>query len=340
MDAPATNSKPALPTDVSRLGGVMALTLFSALLLVSLLIVLRRLAGAMHIGPGWNVALFAVVLPLTAFGARRALLPYLAPLPASLLLALPTVALFSFAVALSDQRAPGIAGAVWLLVLAEEMIWWYAWRGRSTNGTDAVERATSSERHGDARVEDLVSDTPRNGHTPSGNGHTPNGKGTNGKGTPRHGHEDTQPEVRQLGLRDAWPRQTARPEVAGTQDGPGPPSFDDETEETLAPQTTQLFERTGVSGGESISGQLRIRFEPAEQTRDIYVSFCPPLATQPHAELWYLGGADCSVKLVEVCTYGIHAEARRKRPVDASAEVLLQIIASETRGEAHDEVDG
>ncbi len=328
MDAPATNSKPALPTDVSRLGGVMVLTLFSALLLVSLLIVVRRFAGAMHIGPGWNVALFAVVLPLTAFGARRTLLPYLGPWPASLLLALPTVALFSFAVALSDQRAPGIAGAVWLLVLAEEMIWWYAWRVRSPNGTEAVERATSSERHGGARVEDLVSDTPRNGHTPNGNG------------TPPNGLEDTQPEVRQLGLRDALPRQTARPEVAGTQDGPGPPSLDDETEETLAPQTTQLFERTGVSGGESISGQLRIRFEPAEQTRDIYVSFCPPLATQPHAELWYLGGADCSVKLVEVCTYGIHAEARRKRPLDASAEVLLQIIASETRGEAHDEIDG
>jgi len=328
MDAPATNSKPALPTDVSRLGGGMGLTLFSALLLVSLLIVVRRFAGAMHIGPGWNVALFAVVLPLTAFGARRTLLPYLGPWPASLLLALPTVALFSFAVALSDQRAPGIAGAVWLLVLAEEMIWWYAWRVRSPNGTEAVERATSSERHGGARVEDLVSDTPRNGHTPNGNG------------TPPNGLEDTQPEVRQLGLRDALPRQTARPEVAGTQDGPGPPSLDDETEETLAPQTTQLFERTGVSGGESISGQLRIRFEPAEQTRDIYVSFCPPLATQPHAELWYLGGADCSVKLVEVCTYGIHAEARRKRPLDASAEVLLQIIASETRGEAHDEIDG
>ena len=305
MDAPATNTKIAIPADVIRLVGIAMLTLFGSLLGISLLVMWRRAAGELRVDTDWSLLAYALALPLAAFASRHALIRPLPRLPAALLLTLPTLALLSFAFALTNHRALWLTLFVWLMVLTEEGCWWYSWlRPHGWRwGDERMPAGAVSIQRGPAEM-------GPNAIAP--NAVTPNAVTPNAVTPSQH--------------------------VSLAVEAAEPTASEEELETTLGPQTTQLMERTESNSGECISGQLRVRFAAAEQIRDLHVAFCPPLATPPQADLWYLSGVECSIKLVEVCTYGVHAEVRRSRPLDTAAEVVLQLIATENQGDSDDEV--
>lgn len=85
-----------------------------------------------------------------------------------------------------------------------------------------------------------------------------------------------------------------------------------EDEEDIADNVIQQITRSRSSDGvEVISGILRAEFAAGEQTQNLHVAFCPPLAYEPAVVTHQLGGSPLTIKVGQAEIFGTRIELRR-----------------------------
>jgi hypothetical protein len=97
----------------------------------------------------------------------------------------------------------------------------------------------------------------------------------------------------------------------------------------------QLTRSRGPDGEELVVGVVREPFLAGQRTLSIHVAFCPPLGRPPAVEAWQLEGAEASIKLAEIRTYGMRLDLRLRRGAESAGEVLVQFEARVAAESAH-----
>jgi len=88
-----------------------------------------------------------------------------------------------------------------------------------------------------------------------------------------------------------------------------------------------MTRRRLADGGEVIEGAVQIDMDPAEQVGVAHLSFVPPLSCDPRAECHLLGDFDGRVRLTLAKSYGLRIEVRQSGQSTAPATVKVAFTA-------------
>ncbi|MGE0759095.1 MAG: hypothetical protein AB7O38_18910, partial [Pirellulaceae bacterium] len=100
--------------------------------------------------------------------------------------------------------------------------------------------------------------------------------------------------------------------------GAGPSGSEEGEGEPLPPAITQRIIRQCLpSGGEAISGSLRVTLDPGERTRSVHVAFCPPLDALPDLCCEPDVTTFATIEVAEAAAYGARFDVRLELAVQA-----------------------
>ena len=77
---------------------------------------------------------------------------------------------------------------------------------------------------------------------------------------------------------------------------------------------------------ERIAAHLRVEFAAGQRLAVAHVAFCPPLATIPDVAVEVTDGPDAAVNLTLIQPFGLRLEVRLEEPLDEPCEVTMEII--------------
>jgi len=97
-------------------------------------------------------------------------------------------------------------------------------------------------------------------------------------------------------------------------DSPVEEFIDDETEEFDPSILQSMTRRLLDDGSEAVEGSVRIYFGPGERTAAAHVAFNPPLSDRPRVECQALSDFDGRARIGVAQSYGLRIEARRSEP--------------------------
>ena len=272
-----------------------ACTLMSLLGLAAVMLVWRRLAGALH-EPLELPALAITACALAAAGlsirllladgfAARAsgrswrdrLIP-LAPMAAILLTPMAAILAVGFSLSVPGTSAAGLA-VLWSLIAVEEiysLVLSISFRSPTTvaAGPTAVLPAKPAAPVGPEREEKSRS--------------------------------ATQPSAADLG--------------AGLDIVP----FDDTADEQV---TQQLVRTKDRGGGESMSGLLRAHFSAGQRNATVHIAFCPPFSAVPTMKVEQVDGPPGRIKTVQLLPYGARFDLKLSKDAEEPLAVSLRFSA-------------
>ena len=93
--------------------------------------------------------------------------------------------------------------------------------------------------------------------------------------------------------------------------------------------TQHLVRRLETTGEESISGFLRAAFIPGQQTVNLHVAFCPPVATILTCSAETIDGPAARVRVAQVLPHGARLEVKLDSPATELQHVLIEFSATE-----------
>jgi hypothetical protein len=120
-------------------------------------------------------------------------------------------------------------------------------------------------------------------------------------------------------------------------------SFADEESETLIDEEHEADEsivqwmtrRRLADGGEVIEGAVRIELGPAEKVGVAHLAFSPPLACDPRAECHLLSDFDGRVRITAAKSYGLRIEARQSGQSSLAATINVAFSAQAPPAATH-----
>src|ERR1700733_11266845 len=120
-------------------------------------------------------------------------------------------------------------------------------------------------------------------------------------------------------------------------------SFADEESETLTDEEREADEsivqwmtrRRLADGGEVIEGAVRIELGPAEKVGVAHLAFSPPLACDPRAECHLLSDFEGRVRITAAKSYGLRIEARQSGQSSLSATINVAFSAQAPPAATH-----
>jgi hypothetical protein len=89
----------------------------------------------------------------------------------------------------------------------------------------------------------------------------------------------------------------------------------------------QLTRSRSASGGETISGWLRVPLVAGQRNSNVHVAFCPPFARTPAVSVQQLEGPQARVKTVQLLPFGARFDLKLQQQADAPTAVLLRFSA-------------
>jgi hypothetical protein len=269
-----------------RLGG-LAIVAAAALFALAMLLLWRRIAGAIHEPlPTSGIVAAGIILGFIAGAAHWIGRISPAKNNAALLsdIAL-SLALFAAAATLS---LPGTSTvgliAFWSILLLEEG---WAWLRRTGFQPVVTDQTVLHNRDVEAPAE------------PSRTGFQP--VATDYKIVPQI-HEPRPSEIVKLGLETV---ETLPPEEV----------------------TQQLTRSTAADGTEELAGWLRISFAAGQRTGSVHVAFCPPFARTPELSVEQIDGPEARLKTTQALPYGARLDLKLHSASESPASVVLQFAA-------------
>jgi hypothetical protein len=120
-------------------------------------------------------------------------------------------------------------------------------------------------------------------------------------------------------------------------------SFADEESETLIDEEREADEsivqwmtrRRLADGGEVIEGAVRIELDPAEKVGVAHLAFSPPLACDPRAECHLLSDFEGRVRITAAKSYGLRIEARQSGQSSLAATINVAFSAQAPPAATH-----
>ncbi len=107
---------------------------------------------------------------------------------------------------------------------------------------------------------------------------------------------------------------------------------ENETDESIVQWMTR---RRLADGGEVIEGAVRIELDPTEKVGVAHLAFSPPLACDPQAECHLLSDFDGRVRVTAAKSYGLRIEARQSGPSSRAATINVAFSAQSPPAATH-----
>ncbi|MBN2217565.1 MAG: hypothetical protein JW719_09325 [Pirellulales bacterium] len=94
-------------------------------------------------------------------------------------------------------------------------------------------------------------------------------------------------------------------------------------------QVSQQFVRSRSTSGEDVfSGWLRVEMPVGGRTTNVHVAFCPPFAKAPAIDVRQVDGPPARIKTVQTLAHGARLEVKLNHASEETATVLLRFAAS------------
>jgi hypothetical protein len=111
--------------------------------------------------------------------------------------------------------------------------------------------------------------------------------------------------------------------------------IDDEEHEADESIVQWMTRRRLADGGEVIEGAVRIELDPAEKVGVAHLAFSPPLACDPRAECHLLSDFDGRVRITAAKSYGLRIEARQSGQLSLAATINVAFSAQAPPAATH-----
>jgi hypothetical protein len=281
--------RPSVWRSIGELVPSLVIALVGVQASVSLLLVQRRLAGAL-MDPGGGALLAAGLLAVALAAAPRTIAratcrPLRSPLYFGAVWWMPALALLLALLALSVRGSAWWAvGVIWAAAIAEEAWCWAPLtRGGAIQGPFVL---GSLPRNGFPRPSPLRwrrrADEPRLRRDKSNSRHEPTEKVA------------VQRAAAEQPVADVWQ------------------------------QTSRAYE---ADGADALRGTLRAFLAVGQRTAHVHLAFCPPFVRLPQLDYRQTAGPAARVKLGQLLPYGVRLDVKLDEAAGAPATVLLELTA-------------
>lgn len=82
-----------------------------------------------------------------------------------------------------------------------------------------------------------------------------------------------------------------------------------------------------AAGCETLTGDFRAAFLPAQRSTSLHVAFCPPFVLAPDVHVQQISGPEARLKIAQVLPFGARIDVKLSREATTSTEVVVHVAA-------------
>jgi hypothetical protein len=110
-----------------------------------------------------------------------------------------------------------------------------------------------------------------------------------------------------------------------------PPETDEPPDEEV---TQQLTRSRAADGSETLSGWLRVVLAAGQRNTNLHVAFCPPFLRTPHVSVDQVDGPETRIKTVQILPYGARCDLKLAGSGTESPSVVLLRLTARCEADA------